>query len=222
MNNKLPVRALICSIAALLLSNCTNISSTPPTPNPNQTKPLKAIFVNPYQPGTYEHFKAMPSYPKTYKIYKNEEVLARTNPSNSRVVVDLGLQRAFLMNGQEVAVDYPVSTGNKKFPTPANDYKILEKIAANKRSNLYGKIYDADGKLVKSNANARTDTVPEGGKFQGALMSNWMRLSNGGIGMHRGRVPRYPASHGCIRTPASIVKTIYDKVQVGTPVTIRP
>ena len=53
-------------------------------------------------------------------------------------------------------------------------------------------------------------------------MPYWMRLSYGGIGMHRGKVPRYPASHGCIRMPSSVAPTVFANTPPGTPVDIVP
>lgn len=214
------ISLVLLPLAALQFTSCAPVSS-PSVPNPKATKALKAVHLNPYKPGSYAHFKATKSYPKTYKVYKNADLLSRTNASNSTVIIDLSLQRAFLMNDGQVAMDYPVSTGTKKHPTRTGTFGIKEKLAADKRSSLYGKILDADGKVVKSNADSRTDEVPEGGKFQGALMTHWMRLTWDGIGMHRGRVPRYPASHGCIRTPGSVVSTVFNKVRIGTQVTIR-
>lgn len=208
------VSILLSFALALLISSC----ATPPPAPPTQA--AKPVFKNPHPPGTYAHFKAEPSYPKTSNSYRNHEVLARTNAENSRIVISLPLQRAFLMNGDEVAIDYAVSTGTSTHPTPPGNYKILEKIV-DKRSNLYGKIYDADGNVHKSDASSRTDTVPEGGKFVGAAMPYWMRLTWSGIGMHVGRVPRYPASHACIRGQSHIVPIIYSKVKIGTPVTIQ-
>ena len=205
---------LIAALAALMAS-CT---TGPPTPNPNQTKMIKAVFVNPYPPGSYEHFRADPSYPKTYKVYRNQSALSSGAPS--RITIDLGLQRAMLYKGDRVAMDYPVSTGTKKFPTPTGNYKVLEKIQSDKRSNTYGTIYNASGGVHKSNADINKDTVPEGGSFKGALMSYWMRLTWSGIGMHKGRVPRYPASHGCIRIYSSAVSSVFSQTKIGTPVSI--
>jgi len=211
---KLLVYSALGSIA--LLASCV----APSTPNPNATKPLKAVFINPYKAGSYDHFKAGPNYPKTSISFKNKEVLAATNASNSNIIIDLSLQRGFLMKNSVVAMDYPVSTGKKKYPTPEGNFRITEKIV-DKRSNLYGRVLDANGKVVKYNADSREDKVPEGGSFLGASMRHWMRLTGDGIGMHRGRVPRYPASHGCIRTPGSIVPIVFKKVRVGTLVTIQ-
>lgn len=123
------------------------------------------------------------------------------------------------MNGDDVALDYPVSTGMTSHPTPAGSYSILEKIA-DKRSNLYGQVFDANGNVVDANADSRQAKIPPGGEFLGAAMPYWMRLTWTGIGMHVGEVPRYPASHACIRGQSDIVPVVYSKVRVGTPVTI--
>ncbi len=206
-------------LAALTFTSCGTVSG-PNIPNPKATVALKAVYLNPHKTGTYAHFKASKSYPKTYNVYKNTDILSSTNSSNSSVIVDIGLQRAFLMNSGQVAMDYPISTGQTKYPTPTGSFRITEKIV-DKRSNLYGKILDAEGNVVNSNADSRKDEIPEGGKFEGALMAHWMRLTNDGIGMHKGRVPRYPASHGCIRTPGTVVPTVFEKTRIGTPVSIR-
>ena len=175
--------------------------------------------INPFEEGTYDHFKADKGYPKTSKVWKNEELLAKTNPENSSLVISIPLQRGFLMNGEEVVIDYPVSTGRSSHPTPKGTYKILEK-EAEKRSNAYGRIYDAEGNVVNSDADSRKDEIPEGGKFLGASMPYWMRLTWDGVGHHIGRVPRYPASHACIRGPRSVMPTVFRKVKLGTTVVV--
>lgn len=212
----LPILFLSLALATLFLTSCAD----PNTPNPRQTAPLKAAHVNPFAPGTYVHFRAQKGYPRNYGIWRNEEVLARTNGSNAKIRIDLSAQRAYLMNGHDLAMDYPISSGTSAHPTPTGNFQVLEKLPSAKRSNTYGKIYDAEDNVVKRNADARKDEIPEGGKFVGASMPYWMRISWDGIGMHRGRVPRYPASHGCVRTYSKAVSTVYSKVKIGTPVTI--
>lgn len=203
-------------LTAFLLNSCGNSG----TPNPNQIKPLTATHVNPHKAGSYAYFRAQKGYPRNYGVWKNETVLARTNASNASIRVDLSAQRAYLMNGSELAMDYPVATGRSEYPTPTGNFRILEKIKTDKRSSAYGRIYGADGELVNSNADSRKDPVPEGGKFVGAPMPYWMRITWDGVGMHKGNVPRYPASHGCIRTHYKAVPTVFAKVRVGTRVTI--
>jgi hypothetical protein len=203
-----------CAAAAtaLLLANCANQAPTAQTA-------IDGKPVNPYPAGTYDHFKAEPTYPKTHSVWKNEELLSRTNAGNSHIKIDLATQRGFLMNGEEVVIDYPICSGTKSRPTPTGTFYILEKIV-DKRSNRYGKMLDASGDVVNSDADSLNDTVPEGGKFLGAPMRYWMRLTNDGVGHHIGPIRRYPASHACVRGPSGTIPTVYSKVKVGTRVVI--
>ena len=50
------------------------------------------------------------------------------------------------------------------------------------------------------NVEADKDPRPRGTAFRGASMPYFLRI-HGGIGMHAGYLPGYPASHGCIRLP---------------------
>ena len=220
------ISPIICySLAAslvFLLGSCTPVEEEPaPVKEPVPKKIPKAVFVNPHPAGTYAHFKAEPSYPKTYNTWKNKSLFESTTKYQTRIEISLSKQRAVMYKGDEPIYDYPVSTGKTKFPTPQGSYTIIEMIEADKRSNIYGKIYNESGSVVKSSADSRKDKVPAGGRFEGALMRNWMRLTWTGIGMHQGRVPRYPASHGCIRTPSGVVSSVFHKVRIGTPVEIK-
>ena len=198
--------------AAILLANCAH--QKPPA---QVTKDNPAV--NPYPPGTYEHFKAKPNYPKTYDVWKNEALLSRTNPSNSHIKIDLGTQRGLLMNNGEVVLDYPICSGIPDRPTPTGTYYILEKVV-DKKSNRYGRYYNAEGEMVNGNADAVLDPLPEGGRFEGAQMRYWMRLTNDGVGHHIGPVRRRPASHACVRGPANAIPSVYEKVKEGTRVDI--
>lgn len=203
---------ILAASAALALVNCA--SQKPVVKFDEHGKPI-----NPYPAGTYEHFKAEPSYPKTYDVWKNEELLSRTNEENSYIKINLRTQRGMLMNGDEVVIDYPICSGTKSRPTPTGTFYILEKIVE-KSSNRYGKIYDAEGEVVDSDADALLDPIPEGGKFVGAPMPYWMRLTNDGVGHHIGPVRRYPASHACVRGPRGTIPIVFSKVKPGTRVEI--
>lgn len=181
--------------------------------------PSEPEFVNPFPAGTYDHFKSEPNYKKTYNVYRNHSLISAITPETSSLSINLSTQRAQLLHNGEVAIDYPVATGKSSHPTPPGNYTILEKIK-DKRSNLYGKILNSSGVVVNGSADAKTDEIPAGGKFLGAKMPYWMRFTWTGIGHHVGNVPRYPASHGCIRGKSSILPVVYSKVKVGTPVTI--
>jgi hypothetical protein len=213
MTNTRNLLRCLAAVAALMLANCAN--QKPVAKFDKEGKPI-----NPFPVGTYDHFKAEPTYPKTHSVWKNEELLSNTNAANSHIKIDLTTQRGFLMNGEDIVMDYPICSGTKSRPTPTGTFYILEKIV-NKRSNRYGRIYDAAGSCVNSDADASSDTIPEGGKFVGAAMNYWMRLTNDGVGHHIGPVRRVPSSHACVRGPSKTIPTVYSKVKVGSRVDIK-
>lgn len=139
------------------------------------------------------------------------------------VTIDLSDQAAYIQRGTVPVARSRVATGLPGHSTPAGSYTILRK-TADKHSNLYGRIYDADGNVVNSDADSRTDSVPPGGRFVGAAMPYWMRLTNSGIGMHAGPIPNpgSPASHGCIRMPRDMARRLFMEAPIGTPVRIVP
>jgi len=176
--------------------------------------------INPHPPGSYEHFRFDPSYPKTHNVWTNVQLLEKTNASNSHIVIDIATQRGMLMKGEEVVIDYPITSGKGSHPTPKGEFSVTEKLVK-KSSNKYGTIYDAEGKSVKYPADITKHEVPEGGKFVGAPMNYWMRLTNDGVGLHVGPMRRTPVSHGCIRGPRATHPIIFSKSKVGTRVIIQ-
>lgn len=144
-------------------------------------------------------------------------------PGPLQVTVDLSEQKAYIFkNSQNLGWTY-VATGRDGYRTPTGSFVIMEKIV-DKRSNLYGSIVDANGDVVNSNATAGASRVPNGGRFVGASMPYWMRLTGYGVGMHAGMIPNpgSPASHGCIRLPLAMAEKIYAESGAGTRVTIVP
>ncbi len=139
----------------------------------------------------------------------------------SRIEIDIDKQKAFFYAGPDKIGWATVSAGVRSTPTPVGRFKIIEKVAK-KRSNRYGKIYDRNGKLVVRNAATTIDPIPKGGRFEGAPMPYFMRLTHTGVGLHGGPIPRpgRPASHGCIRLPSEFAPILYQHTAMGTPVTI--
>jgi hypothetical protein len=141
-------------------------------------------------------------------------------PGVTSVNIDLSEQKAYIFkNSQNVGWSY-VATGRSGYATPTGTFRIMEK-QVDKRSNRYGSIVSSNGNVLRSNATAGVHHVP-GGRFLGAKMPYWMRLTGYGIGMHAGPIPNpgSPASHGCIRLPYDLAQTLYQHAPVGTRVTI--
>jgi len=148
-------------------------------------------------------------------------VYEKLTPDTSRVLVSLSKQRAYLMLDEEIAIDTPVSTGKAAGMTSPGKFSILEK-DPDHRSNIFGDFIDSKGRIVRSGVSMKIDSAPSGTHYIGVPMKWFMRLTEGGVGMHVGLLPGYPASHGCIRLPAEIAPLIYEKVKIGTPVEIVP
>lgn len=139
----------------------------------------------------------------------------------THIVVDTNEQKARFYHGDAQIGWTTVASGVSKHPTPVGEFEVLEKVQ-NKRSNLYGKIYSKGGSVVRASAKAGTHAVPAGGRFEGARMPYFMRLTYDGIGLHAGPIPRpgRPASHGCIRMPSKMAPILFKHVGMGTRVSI--
>lgn len=138
-----------------------------------------------------------------------------------RVTIDLSEQTAYFYRGNKKVGRSRVATGLPGHSTPRGSFTIIEK-KVDKRSNLYGEIVDSNGNVVRGDADSRRHVAPAGGRFQGASMPYWMRLTRGGVGMHMGPIPNpgRPASHGCIRMPQSMAQALFNNAPLGTPVKI--
>lgn len=149
----------------------------------------------------------------------NNDLVGTINPDNSHVIVSLSKQRAYLMTGEQIYIDTPISSGKRAGMTPTGSFTIAEK-DKDHRSSFYGNFVDKSGRVVRAGISMKVDSAPSGTHYDGAPM-RWFCRFNGAIGMHIGILPGYPASHGCVRLPAEIAPLIYEKVKVGTPVEVR-
>jgi lipoprotein-anchoring transpeptidase ErfK/SrfK len=151
----------------------------------------------------------------------NASILQQVTADNAHVIVSLTKQRAYLMTGEEIAIDSPISSGKRGHTSPNGSFSVLEK-DKDHHSSLYGDYKDGKGRTVRGGVSARIDSAPSGTHFVGASMKWFMRLTGEGVGMHVGILPGYPASHGCIRMPEPAAALFYSHVKVGTPVRVDP
>lgn len=111
----------------------------------------------------------------------------------ARVQIDVSLeaQTATLLRDGVATESAPVSTGRKGYRTPAGEYVVTDK-----HRKWRSTLYPAD-------------------------MPFFMRLSCGEIGFHEGKLPGYPASHGCIRMRRKDAAEFFKQVPIGTKVVIK-
>ncbi len=140
-------------------------------------------------------------------------------PGSPKIIVHLREQKAYFYKGKRVVGESSVSTGKPGFSTPPGRYHVISK-DSNHVSSEFGDYVDDYGNIVRSNVDARKDPQPRGTHFDGARMPYCMHF-NGGYAMHEGYVPRYAASHGCIRVPKGMAKYFFDASPEGTPVIVK-
>ncbi len=134
------------------------------------------------------------------------------------ITINLTEQRAYFYKDKKLVGESKISTGKKSFETPPGHYKVIQKDKEHV-SNLYGDYLDESGEVLKKNVDTSKDPKPEGAEFRGAKMPFFLRF-NGGYGMHAGYVPRYRASHGCVRMPREMAEHFFEAAESGTPVTV--
>jgi len=149
----------------------------------------------------------------------NRGLLKQATPENAHIVVSIPKQRAYLMMGEQIVIDGPISSGKRGHESPQGHLHVLEK-DPNHHSTIYGDFVDGSGRVVRAGVSARIDSAPSGTHFAGAAMKWFLRLTEDGVGMHIGILPGYPASHGCIRESVDGAKLFYDHAKVGTPVDV--
>lgn len=149
----------------------------------------------------------------------NQQLLAQATPENTHIVVSIPKQRAYLMIGEQIVADGPISSGKRGHETPRGHFNVMEK-DPNHHSSLYGDFVDSRGRTVRAGVSAHIDSAPSGTHFAGAPMKWFLRLTGEGVGMHIGILPGYPASHGCVRESPEGAKLFYDHAKVGTPVDV--
>jgi lipoprotein-anchoring transpeptidase ErfK/SrfK len=200
------LRRLLCTL--LLMGLASSISaqfrlfgprSPKPTPQPRQMRKASA-YISRQEP-----------------LKVNQSLLKEATPDNTHIVVSLPKQRAYLMIGDDIVADGPISSGRQGHSTPSGHFNVMEK-DPNHHSTLYGDFVDRSGRVVRAGVSAQIDSAPSGTHFAGAPMKWFLRLTSEGVGMHVGILPGYPASHGCIRESADGAKLFYDYAKVGTSV----
>lgn len=113
--------------------------------------------------------------------------------SVNHIVVSLADQSLYAYNGKQLVAYSNISSGKPGHETPTGSFTVSEK-DPDHHSSLY----------------------------ENASMPFFMRLTDGGVGLHAGFIPGYPASHGCVRLPYGMARELFQHVESGTPVEIVP
>ena len=107
------------------------------------------------------------------------------------MVVSLPEQKAYVYRNGVLIGATTVSTGKKGHDTPTGVFTILQK-NEDHYSNLYNN----------------------------APMPYMQRLTWSGVALHAGRLPGYPASHGCVRMPYEFAQKLFSETKTGMTVVV--
>jgi hypothetical protein len=191
---------LICGLFALLLcTGCAELQTQLETPRRVLSDALRTALNAPHPRRAYWRGDDFSGAPK--------------------IVVHLHEQRAYFYKGKHLVGESNISTGKKGYETPPGKYRVIQK-DEDHVSSEYGDYIAEDGFVLEKNISARKDPKPPGAIFDGARMPYFLRFT-GGYGMHAGFVPRYRASHGCIRMPAEMARHFFEAADEDTPVIVK-
>ena len=109
--------------------------------------------------------------------------------------INLSKQRIYAKENGKTVFSGSVSTGKRGHSTPRGNFKVIDK----ERFHISNKYPEPNG---------------------GAKMPYMLRLTNGGVAIHQGYLPGYPASHGCIRVSKATAKKLWYWTKIGVPVKI--
>lgn len=204
---RLSLYPFILATVSLLLANCTDLYYY----GPSGSMSGRTSYLEGYDPGD-PRYRGQP-------VDTNSWWRGDGAPGSPRIVISLGNQAAYFYKGGRLVGVSALSTGDGEHPTPRGRYSIQQKDRWH-QSSQYGDYVDSYGNVVMQNIDRHSDPQPAGTRFDGANMHFFMRFT-GGIGMHAGFLPGYPASHGCVRMPQQMAEAFFRNVSVGTPVEVR-
>lgn len=113
------------------------------------------------------------------------------NKAPLHMLVSLNEQKISVYQGLDLIETSPISSGKRGHSTPTGVFSILEK-----RRKHFSNLYD------------------------NAPMPFMQRLTWSGVALHVGKLPGYPASHGCIRMPRPFAKSLYSMTSRGMHVVV--
>jgi hypothetical protein len=132
-----------------------------------------------------------PQKPAVKQAEKAKVKEAPPPPGPHMLIVSVKSQNvSFYANGKLVSQS-PVSTGTATNPTPFGVFSVIQR-NRHHRSNIYS----------------------------GAPMPYMQRLTWSGIALHEGKLPGYPASHGCIRLPERYADYLWRTIKMNTRVIV--
>lgn len=110
---------------------------------------------------------------------------------DASIIIDLLTQRFYVYRGEQLVGMSTISSGEKGRETPLGFWAV---------------------RVKKVKGFSR--------KYDNAPMPYMQMYDEKGIAFHAGKLPGYPASHGCVRLPLKFAERLYGMTKIGTKVTV--
>lgn len=178
------------ALVAAMLAGC----ATGPAPAPQRIAP-KPVAELPYR---WTHGHAGKAYKEAVALFGPMNLkpgdyrwVAKVPEGEAKVVIDLMQQLMYVYRGDQLAGVTTISSGKKGKETPLGYWKVFRK-------------------QVKGYSR----------KYDNAPMPFMQMYDEKGIAFHAGKLPGYPASHGCVRIPLKFAEKTYGLTRIGTEVIV--
>lgn len=197
------------SLAGLLAIGALNVT-VPPLPAGAVTPPPPLPGLAPAQTSG----SGQPAAPFPPGTAPTAAATTAAATSNREIVLELGKRTISLVEGSKVLGRWPVAIGDPSTPTPIGRYSIRNKVV------------NPQYQSTKSGKNNPTIGP------NGPLGDRWMGFhstANDQFGIH-GTPPAWAwavhqgaaVTHGCVRMLGPHVRALFEQVDVGTPVLVKP
>lgn len=128
---------------------------------------------------------------------------------STRIVVDLSEARVHSYWGNQLLASYPVAIGKQGWETPTGPFKVLQK----QRNPVWQ--HPITGDLIPTGPDN-----PLGSRWIGFWSDG--RYTIGFHGTNNNQLVGQPVSHGCLRMRNTDIEALYEQVDPGASVLVRP
>lgn len=182
----------LAALGAALLAGCATAPQklAAPAPAPPRAAELPYRWTHGNAPKAHKDSVALWG-PMAMKPGDYHWVADIPKEGDAKVVIDLLTQRFYVYRGEQLVGMSTISSGKKGKETPLGYWKVFRK-------------------QVKGFSR----------KYDNAPMPYMQMYDEKGIAFHGGKLPGYPASHGCVRLPVKFAEKLYGLTRIGTEVII--
>ena len=182
----------LAAVAAALLAGCATAPTEVAAPVPVAPKPAELPYRWTQGNAPQAHKDSLALWgPVAMKPGDFHWAATVPETGEAKVVIDILTQRFYIYRGEQLVGMSTISSGKKGKETPLGFWKIFRK-------------------QVKGFSR----------KYDNAPMPYMQMYDEMGIAFHGGKLPGYPASHGCVRLPVEFAKKLYGMTKLGTKVII--